>query len=230
MHESPDARDVARLYAHRFPEATHEQRIRIWKALYDGWLSRYVGADDAVLEIAPGYCEFINNVPATHERVGVDLNVASRDFAASGVVLHHVSAEQADEVLAADHFDCVFVSNFFEHCQSRRQVLEVLRVVHKVMKRSGRLLILGPNYKYAMRAYFDYFDHHLPLTDRSMAEALAVAGFSISEQIAQTLPLSMRGRLPMHPWLLSSLVAVYLRVPLAWKLFGSQFFIVASKS
>ena len=90
-------------------------------------------------------------------------------------------------------------------------------------------MILGPNYKHAMRAYFDYFDHHLPLTDRSMAEALSIAGFTISEQLAQTLPLSTRHRLPARPWLLSALVLGYLHTPLLWKLFGAQFFIVAHK-
>jgi SAM-dependent methyltransferase len=229
MLESPEAREIARLYAHRFPAAVHERRILLWKTLYEGWFGRYVGQHDAVLEIAPGYCEFINNVPATQERVGIDLNLESRRFAAPGVVLHHVTAELAADVLAPDHFDCVFVSNFFEHCHSRKQLLDVLAAIHKVMKSTGKLLILGPNYKHAGRAYFDYFDHYLPLTDRSMAEALAIAGFVISEQVAQTLPLSTQHRLPTQPWLLSALVSTYLRAPLAWKLFGAQFFIVAHK-
>lgn len=229
MFDSPEARDVARLYAFRFPRATHEQRIWLWKALYEGWLGRYIGEHDAVLEIAPGYCEFINNVPLNQERVGVDLNEETRRFAARGVVMHHVSAELASDVLPADHFDAVFVSNFFEHCQSKQQLLEVLRVIHRAMKRSGKLLILGPNYKHAVRAYFDYFDHHLPLTERSMAEALAIAGFEVVECIAQTLPLSTHGRLPPQPWLLRALVHTYLRLPLVWRLFGAQFFIVAKK-
>ena len=229
MFDASEPEDVARLYAYRFPRTTHDQRIWLWKALYEGWFGRYVGEHDAVLEIAPGYCEFINNVPASQERVGVDLNEETQRFAARGVVLHHVSAELAGDVLPADHFDCVFVSNFFEHCQTRQQLLLVLRVIHRAMKSSGKLLILSPNYKHAVRAYFDYFDHHLPLTDRSMAEALAIAGFDIAESIAQTLPLSTHGRLPQQRLLLRALVHAYLRLPVVWKLFGSQFFIVAHK-
>ena len=213
------------LYANRFPADLHEQRRQIWQRLYREWFSKFIAPGASVLEIAPGYCEFINNVEPEHERVGVDLNADSKKFAAPGVEIHVVSAENMATVLPKDHFDIVFASNFFEHCRTREALVRVLEAVHDVLKPGGRVLILGPNLKHCLRSYFDYFDHHLPLTDESMAEALRMTGFTITEQLPQTLPFTMRGRLPTWP----PLISIYLRVPLAWKIFGAQFFIVATK-
>ncbi|MET0592205.1 MAG: class I SAM-dependent methyltransferase [Polyangiaceae bacterium] len=226
MRHDTVQRGLKSLYANRFPVDLHEQRRQIWKRLYEDWLRKFIAPGDSVLEIAPGYCEFINSLEAEHERVGVDLNVDSQKYAAPGVKIHIVAAENMATVLPKDHFDVVFASNFFEHCHSRDALVSVLAAVHDVLKPGGRVLVLGPNLKYCMRSYFDYFDHHLPLTDGSMAEALRMSGFTITEQLPQTLPFTIHSRLPTWP----PLISLYLRVPLAWKVFGAQFFIVAAKS
>jgi ubiquinone/menaquinone biosynthesis C-methylase UbiE len=226
MQNDAVQRGLKSLYANRFPVDLHEQRRQIWKRLYDEWFRKFIAPGDSVLEIAPGYCEFINSVEPEHERVGVDLNSDSQRFAAPGVTIHLVSAENMTSVLPKNHFDVAFASNFFEHCRTRDVLVKVLEEVHAVLKPKGRILILGPNLKHCMRNYFDYFDHHLPLTDESMAEALRMTGFTITEQLPQTLPFTMRGRLPAWPPLLS----LYLRMPFAWKIFGAQFFIVAAKA
>jgi SAM-dependent methyltransferase len=226
MQNDAVQRGLKSLYANRFPPDLHEQRRQIWKRLYKDWFSKFIAPGDSVLEIAPGYCEFINSLEPEHERVGVDLNADSQNHAAPGVKIHIVAAENMTSVVPKDHFDVVFASNFFEHCRTRDALVNVLVAVHEVLKPGGRVMILGPNLKYCMRSYFDYFDHHLPLTDESMAEALRMTGFSITEQMPQTLPFTMRSRLPTWP----SLISLYLRVPLAWKVFGAQFFIVATKS
>jgi SAM-dependent methyltransferase len=225
MPDDPTQSWLTPLYANRFPKDLHERRRQIWRTLYDEWLNRYVAPGARVLEIAPGYCEFINCVGSDHERVGVDLNADSARFAEPGITIHQVPAEKMGDVLPADHFDVVFTSNFFEHCRTRDALIEVLRATRQVLRPGGKLLVLGPNLKHCQSTYFDYFDHHLPLTDQSMAEALTMTGFVVDEQIAQTLPFTMRGKLPTAPWL----VSLYLKLPLAWKVFGAQFFIVARK-
>jgi SAM-dependent methyltransferase len=216
---------LSRLYQERFQPHLLERRREIWRRLYHGWFSQFVEERDAVLEIAPGYCEFINTVGEEHERVGVDLNPDTTRHAAAGVSIFAISAERMEEVLPRDHFGVAFASNFFEHCHSRDQVLQILHAARSVLKPGGRLLILGPNFKYCTRSYFDFFDHHLPLTDRSMVEALVASGFAVERAWPRTLPFTMQGSLPTLPWL----VSLYLKLPVVWPLFGAQFFIVARR-
>ena len=218
--------ELSGMYRERFPAATRERRLALWRTLHRGWFSRFVGPQDRVLEIAPGYCEFLNALDPRQERVGVDLNQDTASFAAPGITIHNTSAENLGEVLPAGHFDVAFTSNFFEHCRSREQILKIMRATRQVLRPGGRFLILGPNFRYCAGNYFDYFDHHLPLTDQSMQEALVLAGFEIERCWPRSLPFTMRGKLPSWPWL----VALYLKLPPLWRVFGAQFFVVARRS
>ena len=38
-------------------------------------------------------------------------------------------------------------------------------------------MIMGPNIRYVGGAYWDFFDHHLALTERSVVEAFRLSGF-----------------------------------------------------
>jgi hypothetical protein len=60
--------------------------------------------------------------------------------------------------------------------------------------------------------------------DRALAEALAATGFDVQKCIPRFLPYSTKSRLPSRP----SLVRLYLKVPLAWRVLGAQAFIVAT--
>lgn len=215
---------VDRLYRSRFPAEVLARRRDVWRVLCDRWFSRYVPADSKVLEIAPGYCEFINHIQAA-ERVGVDLNPDTRRHAAPGVTIHQGAAETVDELLPKGHFDVAFMSNFLEHCRTREQLLAVLTAVGRVLKPGGRLMILGPNFRYCFREYYDYFDHHLPLTEQAVVEALGLAGLDTELAEPRTLPFTFRSRLPSWPWL----VRLYLALPWAWSWLGQQFFIVARR-
>jgi SAM-dependent methyltransferase len=215
---------VDQLYRHRFPRELLARRAAVWSVLYGTWLARYIPRQARLLEVAAGYCEFINNADAA-ERVAVDLNPETKHFAAPGVVVHEVAAECLAEKLPPAYFDTVFMSNFLEHCRSRDAMLAVLRAVATILKPDGRVLILGPNFRCCYKQYFDYFDHHLPLTEKSIVEAIQLAGFEPEVVLPRTLPYSFRGRLPARAWL----VRLYLRLPWVWRFFGAQFFVVGKK-
>jgi hypothetical protein len=84
---------------------------------------------------------------------------------------------------------------------------------------------LGPDVRYAGGAYWDFFDHIVPLTARSLTEALELAGFERDEVIDRFLPFTLADK-PAPPELL---IRAYLRLRPAWRLIGRQFLVVAAK-
>ena len=215
---------LPRLYRQRFSRHILDRRNAVWRILCQNWLGRYIPRDASVLEVGAGYCEFINNIEAD-QRVAVDLNPHTRIHAGAGVSVHEIGADRLMERIPAGSFDVVFMSNFLEHCQSRDQVLAVLGNVALALRPGGRVLILGPNFRYCYKRYFDFFDHHLPLSEHAVVEAIRLAGFEPEEVRPRTLPYSFSCGLPAWPWL----VRWYLRIPWVWPLFGAQFFVVGRK-
>jgi hypothetical protein len=84
---------------------------------------------------------------------------------------------------------------------------------------------MGPNIRYVGDAYWDFSDHHIPLTERSLIEILATLGFAIESSWDRFLPYTMVNapRLPLLA------LHVYLRLPMAWRFFGKQFLVVGKK-
>ena len=74
--------------------------------------------------------------------------------------------------------------------------------------------------------YWDFYDYYLPLSHLSLEEGLVQADYEIERLVARFLPYTTRSPLPQHP----SFVALYLAVPLAWRIFGKQFLVVARKA
>jgi hypothetical protein len=210
-----------RLYAYRFRDVDQAGRQAVWSEI-----ARYVharmGAPQRVLDPAAGRGEFITAVPAA-ERWGVDL-VKQGDVEAAGVRM--IIADIMDAELPEDHFDGVFLSNFLEHLASQDAAAAVLGKLHRAMTAGGRIAVMGPNFRYCAREYFDCADHTVILTHVSMAEHLYAAGFDVTTVIPRFLPYSFRGLLPPS----ATLTNAYLRTPALWRLLGKQFLLLARKS
>src|SRR5262249_49898490 len=164
--------DEIELYEHRFDAAARVAKARVWAVLCADFFQRWVGPNDAVLDLGAGFCEFINHIGCA-TKYAVDSNPEIAALAAPGVITHCGPAHQLDWLERA--VDVVFSSNFFEHMLDKAMLLATVREVHRVLRPGGRLLILQPNIRYAYREYWDYLDHHLPLSHLSMLEALAVS-------------------------------------------------------
>jgi ubiquinone/menaquinone biosynthesis C-methylase UbiE len=104
-------------------------------------------------------------------------------------------------------------------------VLKTLSEAHRILKRGGRVLILQPNIRYAYKEYWDFFDHHIPLSDKSLIEVLILAGFKVEQVLPRFLPYTTKSKLPKN----SFFIRTYLNLPFLWKLFGKQLFIAAGK-
>ena len=87
------------------------------------------------------------------------------------------------------------------------------------MAPGGRIAIMGPNYRYCAREYWDCADHYVALTHVAIAEHLYAAGFEPSSVIS-ALPALL---LPRPAAAVAGADAAYLRMPLAWELLGKQF-------
>ncbi len=212
------------LYKNRFSEISSEKRAALWKVLCRRVLQPYVGATDTVVDLGAGFCEFINQIQCEN-KLAIDANPAVRSWAADGVEVVVGDVATILGRIDAGMVDVVFCSNFFEHLTSKDHMLEVLRNVHRVLVPGGRLLVIQPNIRFAFREYWDFFDHHLPLSDRSLAEALELCGLRIEVMRPKFLPFTTRTRAPKAAWLLQLYLALR---PLQW-LFGKQMFVVAQK-
>ncbi len=195
----------------------------MWGVLCSHWFNTWVRPSDSVIDLGAGYCEFINNITA-HRKTAMDLNPETMLRAASGtdVLLHDCALPWP---VTNGSFDVVFTSNFLEHLPSKDHVMEAIKHAHVALCDGGVLIALGPNIRAVPGAYWDFFDHLVPLTERSIAEALSLAGFDVELSIARFLPYTMStGR---HVPIV--LLRAYLRCPPAWRIFGKQFLVVARR-
>jgi SAM-dependent methyltransferase len=217
---SANSINYQRLYEYRFRDVDQVSRQAVWREI-----ARYIygrlGEPDTVLDPAAGRGEFITAVPAA-ERWGVDL-VSQGDLESAGVKM--IIADIMDASLPAGHFDGVFISNFLEHLPDQNAAAAVLTKLHAAMRPGGRIAIMGPNFKYCARDYFDCADHTLILSHVGLGEHLHAAGFEITALHPRFLPYSFRGLLPPSP----AMTRTYLNTPLAWKVFGKQFLAIARK-
>ena len=117
------------------------------------------------------------------------------------------------------------MSNFLEHLPNKQIVLNTLKEAKRILRKGGRLIILQPNVKLIPGAYWDFFDHHTPLTDNSLVEAVTMLGMTPSHVVTRFLPYTTKSLIPQAPWL----VRLYLKVPLAWWLLGKQSLVIARK-
>ena len=134
-----------------------------------------------------------------------------------------------DDILEADlpreYFDGVFISNMLEHLPTQETVATLLRGLREFIKPGGVIAVMGPNFRYCSKRYFDCADHTLALTHASVEEHLYAAGFNPVQVRKRYLPFSFSGLLPSSPFL----VGAYLRMTPAHSILGKQFLVVADR-
>jgi SAM-dependent methyltransferase len=207
--------DLEEVYGRRFPEASEGRKDRIWPEIV-GYLSRWIDATAPVLDIACDRGYFIRNVKAA-DRWASDIRDLRADFPEA---FHFVQSSglDLDKVLEHGTFGTIFMSNYLEHLPNPDAVIEQLRVARLLLRPGGRVIVLQPNIRLVGGAYWDFIDHKVALTEKSLVEAAELAGLRTIALLTRFLPYSTKGKLPADP----RLVRVYLRVPLAWRLLGKQ--------
>lgn len=214
--------ELRRIYGARF-EKNLDYRKRVWGVLAPEFFQNYVPPAATVLDLGCGYGEFINAIRCGR-KLAMDLNPDAPRFLAADVQFLQQDCSTRWEC-RDNSLDLVFTSNFFEHLPGKNALKLTLEEGFRCLQPGGKLIAMGPNIRFLTDKYWDFWDHHLALSDRSLAEGLENCGFTILENHARFLPYTMVGRRESP----LALISLYLKLPLAWKIFGSQFLIVATK-
>lgn len=209
-------------YQLRFAESG-EYRNKVWQILCSEYFSRYISGRSKILDLGSGWGEFINNISAI-EKYAMDLNLASREHLSARVKFIHQDCSK-QWAFESDFLDVVFTSNFLEHLNDKASIFFTISEAYRCLKDQGMIICLGPNIKYVPGAYWDFWDHNIPLTELSCAEMLKMSNFNIELCMPRFLPYSMStgAKPPLF------LIKLYLKLPFLWPLFGKQFIVIGRK-
>ena len=206
-----------RVYGRRFSDDDARKKVQLWRRDRRVSCSGSSPAGAVVLDLACDRGDFIRNV-AAGERWATDIRDMSRVPAAPTSGSSRATGSSWTEQLPNDHFDLVFMSNYLEHLPSGDAVIAQLDVARRLLKRGGRVLVLQPNIRLVGSAYWDFIDHKVALTEKSLVEAGELAGLetgarhqaipAVHDEERAAAVAAARARLP--------------RVPAAWRLLGKQ--------
>jgi SAM-dependent methyltransferase len=183
------------------------RRNVLWAALWRHYFRSRIAPGDCVLDLGSGYGEFINNVVAAR-RLALDTWSEAPDHMGPGVETHVGPADDLGWI-PDGAVDFAFASNLFEHL-SQEDFAAALTALRPKLSGKGSLTILQPNYRYATREYFDDYTHISIYSHVSLADFLRAQGWEVLEVKPRFLPLTIKSRLPVSPWL----IAAYLASPI----------------
>jgi SAM-dependent methyltransferase len=196
------------------------KRKVLWESLWRYSLQRNLNDPDSLLELGAGRCELVN------------ASTASVKFAVDtwpGVQLHadknvnvHVGSVTNMGYMESDSVDAVVASNLVEHL-THVEFKKTLNEVSRILKSGGKLALIQPNFRYAYKQYFDDYTHVSIWTHVSLSDFLAAEGWRVDVVEGRFLPLTVKSRVPVHPWL----IWAYLRSPI--KPISGQMLVVATK-
>lgn len=178
-----------------------------------------------VVDVAAGYCDFINQFNCGKEKYAIDMNPDIKKYAAKNVKAIVDNIDKLSVHFKSESVSLFFMSNFLEHI-SKEQISSLLETEYSLLETGGQVWILTPNIRYVGAKYWDFYDHITPITEKALMEEAESLGFKIEKCIPQFLPYTTKSRFPQMRWL----VHLYLKMmPLSGRIFGQQSFLILSK-
>ena len=211
------------LYDVRFSPGERDRKAGVWNVLVAHAFQPWIPAGGVVLDLGCGFGEFSNNVVADR-RIAVDVSEESAAFLDPEIDFR-AGDIGAIPWVADNSVDAVFTSNVLEHLSDRDHVVRAVREARRVLRSGGVFIAMGPNIRYLAGPYWDFWDHVVPISDRSICELLEMLQFEIVDAVPRFLPYTTKGRLPASGFMLS----LYLRMRILWPFFGRQFLVRARK-
>lgn len=207
-------------YVGRYPLLS--SRRGVWSEVVR-YIARDVGPVDTLVELGPGYADFINQFPA-RRKIAFDLNPDMRAHAAPEVDFRVGDATSLSG-LAPGSVDLVFASNFLEHLDSAL-IDRTLARIHEVLRVGGKIALLQPNYRLCAPHYFDDPTHRTALSDQDLVNRLCAQGFFPRRIVPGLLPFSMKSVSVVPKW--PVLVRAYLALPI--KPGAAQMYVLGEKT
>jgi len=206
---------LAHLYEARFDEREVSAKQGVWDEIAR-YLQRYVDPALPLLDLACDRGHFVRAIQAS-ERWATDIR-DMRLALPDEVRFVQSSGLDLASVVPTSYFGTVFMSNYLEHLESADAVIEQLSVVRELLVTGGKIIVLQPNIRLVGPRYWDFIDHRVALTERSLLEAAELAGLGTAQLVTRFLPYSTKGRLPAA----RLLVRAYLAFSPAWRIMGKQ--------
>jgi hypothetical protein len=203
------------LYEVRFDEREISAKQGVWDEIAR-YLQRYVDPALPLLDLGCDRGHFVRAIHAS-ERWATDIR-DMRSALPADVRFVRSSGLDLESAVPVSHFGTVFMSNYLEHLDSSDAVIKQLSIARQLLVSGGRLIILQPNIRLVGPRYWDFIDHRVAMTERSLLEAAELAGLRTQKLVTRFLPYSTKGRLPSTPLL----ARAYLAFPPAWRIMGKQ--------
>jgi SAM-dependent methyltransferase len=200
---------------HRTRFAFDPRRDLLWRTLCERFFSPLLPADAVVLELGAGHGHFINHIRCSR-RFALDAWPGFVEHLQAGVIARVGPATDLDFVPDAA-IDFAFASNLFEHL-TQDELAQVLAGLRRKLRAGGTLNVLQPNYRFAYREYYDDYTHVTVYSDRSLCDFLGAHGFEVFDCRPRFLPLTIKSRWPVSPWLIRAYLASPFK-PLAKQMF-----------
>ena len=191
-------------------------RLKVWRAITE-YLQPYVGVDKTVLDLGCGYGDFINQIQAK-KKYGLDLGPDVKNYINKDVKFINKPSTNLGEI-PANTLDVTFSSNLFEHLD-RADLDKTMTELKRCMKDKGTLILIGPNFRYAYKSYFDDYTHKTIFTHVSLADLMQEHGFKPIKVMPKFLPLTLKSKLPKSYYL----TKLYLHSP--FKPMGGQMLLI----
>ncbi len=224
-----EKQDLKKLYDDIFSESDISKRNKVFACVCRDFFPRLLPehtAEDLLVDIAAGHCDFVNNIPWKGIKFACDLNEYSKRSASEDVTVIIDDVMRLRNYFEKESVSLFFTSNFIEHI-TRETIRELFAQCHELLKPDGELWVMMPNIRFIGGEYWDYIDHITPLTDRSVRVIGEMLDFKTVLCVPKFLPYSMLySRLPSWPFL----VRLYLKlIPVSSFFFGKQCFIIFKK-
>lgn len=228
MEEKIKGEELNKLYHVRFDASLGKGLVKknnMWKILCTSFFQKYIDKNAVIVDVAAGYCEFINNIDA-REKIAIDMNPDVKKFASKDVKVIEANVFDMDKYLEKGKVNVFFVSNFLEHLDSKESIIRLVRLMKELLACGGRILVLQPNIRFAKGKYWDFIDHKMALTEKALIETADMCGLKVEKCITRFLPYTTKSALPKTGWIIK--MYLYL-MPLSGFLWGKQSFLVLSK-
>ena len=143
--------------------------------------------ESKILEMGCGRGEFLNEFTKLGMNgFGIDLSNFAKDYCDNAEI--KVVDISKDPVPYPDNsFDIVFSKSFIEHFYYPE---EIFKEAYRVLKPSGILINLTPEWNYIYKSFYDDYTHRTPFTKKSLEDIHHVAGFkNVEVQSFKQLPI-----------------------------------------